>query len=214
MKIEILCSDPKHPVAAQLQQWCDDLPAKHEAAVLTNSASLTSGDVLFLVSCTEIIPTSIRKNFCHTLVLHASDLPKGRGWSPHIWQILEGHQSVTLSLLNASDLVDTGDIWAKRSIEIPRHFLFDEINAALFEAEFSLMNEGLRMIESGEAPVPQADIEATYYPRRTPDDSEVDPDKSLRDLFNQIRVCDPNRYPAFFELHGIRYTIELKKELK
>ena len=70
------------------------------------------------------------------------------------------------------------------------------------------------MIESGEAQVPQADIEATYYPKRTPDDSEVDPDKSLRDLFNQIRVCDPNRYPAFFELHGIRYTIELKKELK
>ena len=35
------------------------------------------------------------------------------------------------------------------------------------------------MVERGETPVPQPDTEASYYPRRTPADSEPDPGKSI-----------------------------------
>ena len=50
----------------------------------------------------------------YTLVLHASDLPDGRGWSPHVWDVISGKSSLTLSLINAEDSVDTGHIWKKR----------------------------------------------------------------------------------------------------
>jgi len=29
--------------------------------------------------------------------------------------------------------------------------------------------------------------------------------------FNKIRICDPNRYPAFFVLHGKKYKLMLEK---
>jgi len=55
------------------------------------------------------------------------------------------------------------------------------------------------------------EIEASYYKKRTPNDSEIDPTKSLIDQFDLIRVCDPNRFPAFFELNGVKYKIILEK---
>ena len=67
------------------------------------------GDILFLVSCSEIVKKDIRMKFRHTLVLHASSLPKGRGWSPHIWEILNGADQIVISLLEAEDKIDSGD---------------------------------------------------------------------------------------------------------
>ena len=56
--------------------------------------------------------------FQQCLVLHASDLPKNRGWSPHVWSILNGENDITLSLLEAEDKVDMGRIWKKAKIKL------------------------------------------------------------------------------------------------
>ena len=76
---------------------------------------LAGGEILFLVSCNEIIGKDVRDRYMATLVIHASDLPKGRGWSPHIWQIIEGKKEIMVSLLEAEDAVDSGAIWAKKA---------------------------------------------------------------------------------------------------
>ena len=68
---------------------------------------------------------------------HASDLPKGRGWSPHIWQVLEGKQEIRVSLLEAEDAVDSGAIWHQNKLVIPQSALWDEVNEALFDAELN-----------------------------------------------------------------------------
>jgi methionyl-tRNA formyltransferase len=52
---------------------------------------------------------------------------------------------------------------------------------------------------------------AARYPRRTPNDSRVNPEQSIRSQFDLIRVCDPDRYPAFFELYGHKYIIRVEK---
>jgi methionyl-tRNA formyltransferase len=33
----------------------------------------------------------------------------------------------------------------------------------------------------------------------------------LAEQFDLQRICDPERYPAFFELHGHRYKLTLDK---
>ena len=53
--------------------------------------------------------------------------------------------------------------------------------------------------------------ESTYYPRRGPEDSRLDIDKSLREQFNMLRVVDNDRYPAFFETAGERYFLKIEK---
>ena len=129
--------------------------------------------------------------------------------SPHVWQVLEGKHEVVLSLLNAEDAVDSGHIWKKLPIRIKPTDLWNEIDAKLFDAELQLMDWAIEHCDEG-PPTPQSG-EVTYYPRRKPEDSQIDPSRSLADTFNAIRIANPNRYPAWFELHGQRYKITLEK---
>ena len=211
MRIDFLCTDPMHPVVPALHHWIANRIGEHDLRLVHDTSELVDGDVLFLVSCSQLIGRELRAQYDHVLVLHASDLPEGRGWSPHVWAILDGKEVLTVSLLTAEDVVDTGAIWAKSCMRVPRHALYDEINDLLFQTELNLIDRGIEMIAAGEAPVPQPAAHDSYYPRRTPDDSRLDPMRALAELFDQIRIADPDRFPAFFEMHGHTYDIILKK---
>lgn len=211
MRISLLCSDEQHPVNQYLEQWIAAKKGLHQIELVRKKKSLSGGDILFLISCAEIVGAAERANYQSTLVLHASDLPRGRGWSPHIWQILDGANEITLSLLEAEDRVDSGRIWKKLNISIPQHALWDEINDLLFEAEIELIDFAVREFKKVCPNQQDSTVEPSYYPKRIPADSKIDSLKSIASQFNQIRVCDPSRFPAFFELHGKKYKLTLEK---
>ncbi len=211
MKIDILCSSPNHPIYHHLKLWAKKCSVKHSVKLFNSKFDLNGGDILFLISCSEIINADDRGKYTKALVVHASDLPLGRGWSPHIWQIVEGKTDIVVSLLEAEDKVDTGDIWHKLKINIPEHYLYDEINTALFNAEMELMDFAIDNFETI-VPVPQsADASTSYYKKRTPADSEISIHKKIEDQFDIIRVSDPNRFPAFFYHLGNKYKLTVEK---
>lgn len=211
MKITIICTDVSHPVYGYLLTWAKANSDKYNINLLASISEIKeTGDILFLISCSEIVRQATRDLFKYTLVLHASDLPKGRGWSPHIWNVLNGSNHLTLTLLNAEDSVDTGDIWRKVVIPLSGCELFDEINHKLFNAELKLMSWACENIDSVK-PCKQTEFESTYLRKRTPEDSEINIDASIRSQFNLLRVCDPNRFPAYFYINGCKYNIRLEK---
>ena len=207
MKIEILISDPNHPIMSYLKNWKS---RQENINIVHSSEDLTGGYILFLISCTEILRSEITKKYKHSLVLHASDLPKGRGWSPHVWSVLEGNNLLTLSLLEAHEKVDQGSIWLQEHIALEGHELYDEINDKLFQAEIKLMTEAIDKANVI-TPKSQAGLESNYYPKRTPDDSRLNVHQSLIDQFNLLRISDKNRYPAFFEHLGHKYIVRIEK---
>ena len=211
MRIDLLCTSLTHPVVPALRRWIATQEGTHDLRLIHDKSELADGDILYLVSCSQLIGREDRARYAHVLVLHASDLPHGRGWSPHVWDILAGKEELAVSLLTAEDKVDTGAIWAKRRFGVPRHALHDEINDLLFQAELDLMDRGIEMVAAGVAPVPQPVEGGSFHPRRIPEDSRLDPTRSLAALFNEIRVADPDRFPAFFEMHGHTYVVTLKK---
>lgn len=211
MKITFLCSDTNHPVIPYLQSWIKTNEQQHDITLTSQAEQLTHGDILFLVSCSEYIADRSRAKYQLTLVLHASDLPKGRGWSPHIWQIIEGVNTITLSLIAAESRIDEGDIFAQSTFNITKDMLWDEINHCLFKAELELIDHAVTHYISLKPRPQSSEITSSYYPKRTPADSEIDPGKSIAEQFNQIRVSDPNRFPAFFKLHGRTYKLILEK---
>lgn len=211
MRISLLCSDDRHPVNEYLQKWMQTNAHRHDIELVRKKVQLSGGDLLFLISCSEIINSSDREAYRSCLVLHASDLPIGRGWNPHIWQIIGGAEEITLSLLEAEDKVDSGRIWHKLKFSVPAHALWDEINKYLFEAEIKLIDMAVNEFSKIDPKEQDCKITPTYYPRRTPASSQIDPTQSIDSQFNKIRVCDPNRFPAFFELHGKKYKITLEK---
>lgn len=211
MIISILCTDPNHPVVKSLQGWVIEMTSKGNiVSLLFDKSELPGGDILFLVSCSQIIRDDERNKYRATLVLHASDLPKGRGWSPYIWSILDGANQVTVSLLEASDPVDSGAVWLKATFELQGHELLPEINAKLFAAEISLMTRSVEQFDSIK-PIRQIGDPGPYMEKRTPADSRLDPHKSIAEQFNLLRVVDSQRYPAFFDYQGMRYLIKIEK---
>lgn len=211
MKITILCSDALHPVNSSLQSWIAGHKDQHEIDLVRSKSELSHGDLLYLISCSEIVTEADRQPYSKTLVIHSSDLPRGRGWSPHIWQIIGGATVLTLTLLEAANKVDSGHIWTKLQVHVSKDALWDEINQTVFDAELKLMDFAVENSIAIKPQVQSTFIEPTYHPKRKPADSKVDPAKSIEEQFNLIRVCDPVRFPAYFELHGHTYTIRLEK---
>ena len=204
MHIDILCPGAEHPVNAWLEPW-----ASGRATILRSAEQLTGGDFLFLISCGKIIAKAQRERYRHVLVIHASDLPRGRGWSPHIWDIVRGATKVTVSMISAADPVDCGDIWHQEVFELDGTELHDEINTKLFDAEIRLMDWALANCDRA-TPATQCGP-ATRWPRRTLEHSRVSADQTLGEVFDLLRVCDPARYPAFLEHRGVRYVIDIRR---
>lgn len=210
MKISILTSDPNHPVVSWLMKWKCQIEPIHELDLCFDKEELKGGKLLFLVSCAQMVGERERKLFENILVLHASNLPKRRGWSPHIWGIIDGENEITLCLLEASNPVDTGDIWMKKIIRLEGHELLNEINEKLFEAEIFLMNEFVKSYHQIK-PFPQSGEQGSYMRKRNSSDSELDISRSIIEQFNLLRTVDNERYPAFFDYLGHRYVIKIEK---
>ena len=211
LRVTLICSDKNHPVFKSLETWKKINGNSYVIDLYTsiNEVSIR-GDILFLISCTEIVKKHHRELFSHTLVLHASDLPKNRGWSPHIWAVINGESKIVLSLLDAEDKVDTGRIWKKIDIHLDGTELYDEINKKLFDAELLLLSWACKNINNT-VPEAQEETASNYLRKRRPEDSELNINQSLKEQFNQLRVCDPERFPAYFYINGCKYKIKVEK---
>lgn len=211
MKITVLCTDKQHPVFSYLLRWQHDkIKQHHEVNLISDKSQITNGDILFLVSCAQLISPTERSKFKTSLVLHASDLPKGRGWSPHIWSLINGEKDITVCLLEADDPVDSGAIWLKQKIHIEEHMLLTEINDKLFKAELFLMSQAIKQFGQIK-PIQQKGNDVSTWPKRTPENSRLYPDKTISEQFNTLRLADPERHPAFMDYLGNRYLIKIEK---
>jgi methionyl-tRNA formyltransferase len=210
MKVTIICSSFDHPIYSYLSTWKSENDKTIDIEIVTSAENVRGGDILFLISCSQIINKNIRDLYKVALVIHASDVPKGRGWSPHIWQIIGGYNKITISLMEVEDKVDSGMIWHQQLIELEGHELFDEINSLLFTTEIRLINYAIKSFQSVK-PYPQPNIIPSYYSMRTPEDSEINTDRSIKDVFNLLRVADPDRYPAYFYHLGKKFKIRIEK---
>jgi methionyl-tRNA formyltransferase len=183
----------------------------HSVNVVTAPAEVPEGDFLLCLSSTRLVPSSVLARNRHNLVVHQSDLPRGRGWSPLSWQILEGKDVVPVCLFEAASRVDSGPIYLRDEMHFKGTELVDELRhaqaACAFQMVMQFFDEYPGIIMRG---VPQSG-DPTYYPRRSPEDNRIDPDKTLREQFNLLRIVDNERYPAYVELYDEVYILKIEK---
>ena len=53
---------------------------------------------------------------------------------------------------------------------------------------------------------------ASISHKRTPANSELDVNKTLIELWDKIRICDNEKFPAFFRINNKKITIKYKVE--
>lgn len=169
---------------------------------------IISGDVAFYLSCTKITPPEVLSLNRVNLVIHASDLPKGRGFSPLVWQVLEGQNLIPLTMIEAAEPVDSGPIHMRSEIRFSGHELNSEMRDVMGREIVSMC---LGYIDGAGYPIPREQVgEPTFYRRRRASDSRLDPDLSLGEQFELLRVVDNERYPAFFDFRGRRFVLRIE----
>ncbi len=213
LKITVALDNPESWMAGHVGSLLEILKDRcHDVTFCTNAGDIPEGDIALFLSCEHIVSKEILKKNKHNLVVHESDLPKGKGWSPLTWQILEGRNEIPIALFEAAEKVDSGPIYYTDKMIFEGHELIDEMRKRQAKKTFELF---LRFLDDypNVRGIPQKG-EETFYKKRTQKDSEINVDKTIREQFNLLRVVDNERYPAFFNIGKKKYLIKIYKEDK
>ena len=84
-------------------------------------------DVVFILSYYRLVDEQFLKKNKHNVVIHESNLPKGKGWAPLFWQILGGKNIIDFTVFEADKSVDGGDYYFKDKLKLSGTELYDEI---------------------------------------------------------------------------------------
>lgn len=191
-----------------LLDWAVD---GHEVRWAHDASTLPAGDVCFYLSYGKIVNADLLSKNKNNLVVHESDLPKGRGWSPLTWQVLEGANSIPVTLFEAAEAVDSGPIYLQEKIDLYGNELVEDLRYFQAISTIHLCKAFMANYPYVLKKACAQNGDATYYRRRYPVDSQLDPDQTIRKQFNRLRVSDNLRYPAWFEIDGNRYRLKIDK---
>jgi methionyl-tRNA formyltransferase len=211
MQITILTDNPN----SWIIDYMDDLKSslkEHEVSHIYNSSDIVGGDIMLILSCEKILKAEHLKLHKSNIVVHPSKLPAGKGWSPVAWQVIEGCNSIPVSLFEASEAVDAGDVYLVDYIELEGHELNEEIKHKQGILTIKMIKQYIDQFEQIVG-VPQSG-EESFYPRRRYKENELDVNKSIAEQFNLLRVVDNERYPAHFQLNGKNYILKIYKDGK
>jgi len=124
--------------------------------------------------------------------IHASLLPKYRGAAPINWCIINGEQNTGVTIMQMDEGIDTGDIYAKKSVPIDEKetagSLFDKLTTAGAE----LIVETLPMIEKGAiTPVKQEESLSSYVKMMDKSLGQIDWSKDAVSIERLVRGLNP-----------------------
>lgn len=207
-----ICSDTNswinESVSELVLKWLD---AGHAVAWGHAADSLPGGDICFYLSYGRIVDIKTRTRYKHNLVVHASDLPRGRGWSPASWLILEGAQRIPVTMIGAVDQVDAGPIYLQEWIELEGTEIIDDWRELLAKKTVALVStfvtEFPKILETARDQIGQP----STYPRRRAKDSRLNPDKTIAEQMNLMRIVDNDEYPAFFGYKGNEFVLLISR---
>ena len=104
------------------------------------------------------------------------------------------------------DFIIKGGLWDGRRF----YELYDELRAKQGTMSVQMCAEFLRLYPHITARA-QSGAES-FYPKRSPKDSELDINKSLNEQFNLLRICSNDEFPAFFIKNGKKFVLKIYDE--
>lgn len=211
MNITILTDNSKSwfiPYGNQFLQKLKEIG--HQVNYVYDSKDVIEGDVCFLLSCTKLVNESTLSKNKSNIVVHASDLPLGKGFSPLQWQILEGKNEICLTLFEVVKDLDAGPYYLKSNLKLNGYEFYAELRDLLAKKIISMCLEYIHNKDFLK-PIKQEGFES-FYKRRTDKDDEIDINKSIIELFNHFRIADYENYPLYFFVNNRKYYIRIEAD--
>lgn len=170
-------------------------------------------DILFSASYPSRIPQEeCQKARLGAVNIHTSLLPEGRGSHPLNWALIWGRDKTGITIHKIVDTYDAGDIVVQEEVPIFEtdnivrlrervETLFPKVIVAFFDDPIVLMARAKK----------QNQAKATYAQKRRPEDSELNLDADVMDIWNLYRSCDPKEYPAYIISFGKKEVVKSMK---
>ena len=178
--------------------------------VFHNHEEISSFEFVFVLGYTKILKKDFLSRNKMVMIVHESDLPKGKGFSPIQWQILEGKNKITICLIEAREKIDSGEILEKEKLIFDGSELYDEIRESQARVSFDLIKKFLKKYPKISKELQNG--KSTYYRRRTKEDSELDVNASIKENFSKLRIGNNEEWPSFFKLNGSTYILKIYKK--
>lgn len=210
MNINILTSSDSEFADSALALQQQFIKCGHAVAIYTDHSSMEGGDLLFILSYFRILSQGELAKHHNNIVVHASNLPAGKGFSPMAWQIAEGKRAITFTLFEAVEALDAGPVYMKDTLNLNGTELYDEWkkiqNQQVIDMVYKFVSQLPGVLKQGS---PQIG-EETVYRRRNISDNQLDVERSLSSQFDVLRICNPDKFPAWFLHRGRKYKVHLE----
>ena len=162
------------------------------------------GDLLIVNGWQRLVPEDVLSSFTHGAVGNhgsAHGLPKGRGRSPLNWSLIEDLDRFLLSLIRLTPGADEGGVVATRKFDLTDYDTIETLYYKVAIAVQEMLLETLGPLGRGTADVTAQGGDPTSYPKRNPEDGEINWEDTTRDVYNLVRaVARP--YPGAFTFDG------------
>jgi len=194
----------------QLKNFNFNLNNKYRFKISKNPNNVKNEDIVFPLSYTKILSESFLKKNNLVLIAHSSKLPKDKGFSPLQYQILKNKKKIYMSLIKATKEVDAGPIYLQVSFTLDGTELSDQIRNIQGLQFLKIIKKFLIKYPNVKSHKQRGS--GNFNKRRYPRDSQLDINKSIKKLFNHLRINDNKLYPSFFYYKGQKYIIKISKE--
>ena len=134
--------------------------------------------------------------------IHFSRLPRYRGTSPLVWQLINGEPEAWYSLFTLTDAMDEGDLWAQGFVPVAPTDYIGDVLASLEARVVGEIDSLIPAILAGTATsYPQPSLAPSYCAARIPDDGIIDFTRSARQCCDFVRA-QSRPYPGAFTMLG------------
>ena len=173
-----------------------------------------SYDLILESGLYRVIPDEIlKKPKIGIIGTHETPLPEGRGFAPIQWSVLNKREHLVITLYKLNIGVDDGEIINQVRKPIAK---LDTVKVLDLKRKEGI-KEGFRIfideLEQGYIVLRGQTGRPSYSKKRTPESCELDVNKTLANLWDHIRICDNEKYPAWFKINNKKITIKYEVDL-
>ncbi len=150
-------------------------------------------DVIVVCAFGQILPQSVLDIPPYGCInVHPSLLPRFRGASPIAAAILAGEEFTGVSIMLQEAGLDTGPVLARAAVPVMRQDNTGTLTEKLSLVGAHLLQEALSgWLRHEIVPQPQNEAEATYFPRITKEEGEIDWRLPAVETWRRVRAFNP-----------------------